>query len=49
MGTSLNSKLEWDCLQNFVTEADQNMAQLNLLLEYVVADNEAASLLPKRV
>ena len=49
MGTSLNSKLEWDCLQNFVTEADQNMAQLNLLLEYVVADNEVASLLQKRV
>ena len=48
MGTSLNSKLEWDCLQTFVTEADQNKAQLNLLLEYVVADNEAASLLPKR-
>jgi len=49
MGTSLNSKIEWDCLQTFVTGADQNMAQMILLLEYVVADNEAASLLPKRV
>ena len=34
MGTSLNPKLEWDYLQTFVTEAFQNMAQLNLLLEY---------------
>jgi len=49
MGTSLNSKLEWDCLQTFATEADQNMAQLNPLLEYVAADIEAANLLPKRV
>jgi len=33
-----------------VTEADQNMVQLNLLLlEYVAADNEAANLLPKWV
>jgi len=45
----LNSKLDWDCLQSFVTKADQNMAQLNLLLEYVAADNEAANLLPKCV
>jgi hypothetical protein len=30
-----------------VAKADQNMAQLNLLLEYVAADNEADSLLPK--
>jgi hypothetical protein len=44
MGTSLNSKLDWDCLQSFVTEADQNMAQLNLLLEYVAADNDAAKM-----
>jgi len=48
-GTSLNSKLDKDCLQTFMTEADQNMAQLNLLLEYVAADNEATNLLPKRV
>jgi hypothetical protein len=48
-GTSLNSKLDWDCLQSFVTEADQNMAQLKLLLEYVAADNEDANLLPKKV
>jgi len=33
MGISLNSKLDWDCLQSSVTEADQNVAQLNLLLE----------------
>ena len=32
-----------------MTKADQNMAQLNLLLEYVVADSEAANLLPKWV
>jgi len=33
-----------------VTEADQNVVQLNLLLlEYVAADNEAANLLPKWV
>jgi hypothetical protein len=29
-----------------VTKADQNVAQLNLLLEYVAADSEAANLLP---
>jgi len=23
------SKLDWDCLQSFVTKADQNMVQLN--------------------
>jgi len=38
-----------DCLQSFVTKADQNVAQLNLLLEYVAADIEAANLLPKWV
>jgi len=38
-----------NCLQSFVTKADQNVAQLNLLLEYVAADSEAASLLPKWV
>jgi hypothetical protein len=32
-----------------VTKADQNMVQLNLLLKYVTADNEAASLLPEWV
>jgi len=32
-----------------VTKADQNVAQLHLLLEYVAADNEAANLLPKWV
>jgi len=32
-----------------VTKADQNMVQLNLLLEYVAAENEAANLLPKWV
>ena len=36
-------------LQSFVTKADQNVAQLNLLLEYVAADSEAANLLPKWV
>ena len=30
-----------NCLQSFVTKADQNVAQLNLLLEYVAADSEA--------
>ena len=45
----LNSKLDRDCLQSFVTKADQNMAHLNLLLEYVASDNEAANLLPKWV
>jgi len=40
-GGCINSKLDWDCLQSFVTEADQNMGQLNLLLEYVAADSEA--------
>ena len=49
MGTSLNSKLDWDCLWFFVTDAYQNMAQLNLLCEYVAANNEAAKLLPKWV
>ena len=29
-----------------MTKADQNVAQLHLLLEYVAADNEAANLLP---
>ena len=38
-GISRNSKLDWDCLQSFLTEADQNVAQLNLLFEYVAADN----------
>jgi len=32
-----------------VTKADQNMVQLNLLLEYVAAENEAANLLPEWV
>jgi hypothetical protein len=49
MGTSLNSKLDRDCLQSFVTKADQNIVQLNLLLEYVAAGNEAANLLPEWV
>jgi hypothetical protein len=35
----INSKLDGDCLQPFVTKAYQNMAQLNLLLRYVAADN----------
>ncbi len=42
----INSKLDWDCLESIVTKADQNMTQLNLLFEYVAADNEAANLLP---
>ena len=41
----INSKLDWDCLQSFVTKADQNVAQLH---QYVAAD-EAANLLPKWV
>ena len=45
----IKSKVDWDCLQFFVTKADQNMVQLNLLLKYVAADNEAANLLPKWV
>jgi len=45
----IKSKVDWDCLQSFVTKADQNMVQLNLLLKYVAADNEAANLLPKWV
>jgi len=45
----INSKLDWSCLQSFATKADQNLAQLNLLLKYVAADNEAANLLPKQV
>jgi len=45
----INSKSDWDCLQSFVTKADQNMVQLNLLLEYVAAENEADNLLPKWV
>ena len=49
MGTSLNSKLDWDCLQSFVTEADENMTQLKLLLKYVAVDNEAANVLRKWV
>ena len=44
----INSKLDWNCLQS-VTKAIQNMAQLNLLLEYVAADNEAVNLLRKSV
>ena len=43
----IDSKLYWNYLQSFVTKEDQNMAQLNLLLEYVAADNGAANLLPK--
>ena len=39
----IDSKLYWYSLQSFVTKADQNMAQLNLLLKYVAADNEAAN------
>ena len=35
----LKTRLDWDCLQYFVTKAISNMAQLNLLLEYVAADN----------
>jgi len=38
------SKLDWDCLQSFVTKADQNVAQLDLLLKYVASDSEAANL-----
>ena len=45
----INSELDWDCLQSFVPKADQNMTQLNLVLEYVAADSEAANLLPKWV
>jgi len=48
-GGCINSKLDWDCLQSFVTKAGQNMAQLNLLLKYVAADSEAVNLLPKWV
>jgi len=43
------SKPDWDCLQSLVTKADENMAQLNLLLEYVAAENVADNLLPKWV
>ena len=46
---NINSKPDWDCLQSFVTKADQNMMQLNLMLEYVAAENVAANLLPKWV
>ena len=35
----INSKLDWDCLQPPVTKAYQNVAQLNLLLEYVAQLN----------
>ena len=42
----INSKLDCDCLQSFVTQADQNTLQLNLLLQYVAADSVAANLLP---
>ena len=45
----IDSKLYWDCLQSFVTKANQIMVQLNLFLKYVAADNEAANILPKWV
>jgi len=45
----INSKPDWDCLHSFVTKADRKMAQLNLLLKYVAAENEADNLLPKWV
>jgi hypothetical protein len=39
----ITSYLDWDCLQSFVRKADRNRMQINLLLEFVAADNEAAS------
>jgi hypothetical protein len=36
-------------LTDISEKADQNMAHLNLPLEYVAADSEAANLLPKWV
>jgi hypothetical protein len=38
--------INWDCLQSRMTMAEQNAVQLNLLLEHMAADSEAASLLP---
>ena len=38
------------CWRDFTPSTlTQNMVQLNLLLKYVAADNEAANLLPKWV
>ena len=36
-------------LTDLSKKANQNMVQLNLLLEYVAAENEAANVLPKWV